>query len=210
MERILMNNEQQKNEWIVNIMQNEQVSNMTVFNELKRRVDVTRRSRIKASERLRERHEFFEKTSYFYSLVVLVLSVWFIDAEGSTTKVLLIASLSLTFFTMFLGIKSYKERASNFEHNYQQLNVLLNKLQRLEATPNLISQEKLKELHREYEKLILEKENHISIDYIMYREENKEKYKKEIRFYQLKDGLKKFLVLFAPLILLIIFLYTNI
>lgn len=67
----LMNSEQQKNE---------QEVNMIVFNELKRRVDITRRARIKASERLRERHEFFEKTSYFYSLVVLVLSVWFIDA----------------------------------------------------------------------------------------------------------------------------------
>ncbi|WP_338838078.1 SLATT domain-containing protein [Kurthia gibsonii] len=195
-----MNSEQQKNE---------QEVNMIVFNELKRRVDITRRARIKASERLRERHEFFEKTSYFYSLVVLVLSVWFIDAEGNATKVLLIASLSLTFFTMFLGIKSYKERASNFEYNYQQLNVLLNKLQRLETTPNLINQEKLKELHREYEKLIIEKENHTSIDYITCREENKDKYKKEIRKYKFNDGLKKGLVLGVPLITLIAFLYTN-
>lgn len=195
-----MNSEQQKNE---------QEINMIVFNELKRRVDITRRARIKASERLRERHEFFEKTSYFYSLVVLVLSVWFIDAEGNATKVLLIASLSLTFFTMFLGIKSYKERASNFEYNYQQLNVLLNKLQRLETTPNLINQEKLKELHREYEKLIIEKENHTSIDYITCREENKGKYKKEIRKYKFYDGLKKGLVLGVPLITLIAFLYTN-
>lgn len=40
---------------------------MDVFYELKRRVDLTRRARIKASDRLRERHEFFEKKSYFYS-----------------------------------------------------------------------------------------------------------------------------------------------
>ncbi|EJQ03172.1 hypothetical protein IE3_05543 [Bacillus cereus BAG3X2-1] len=79
---------------------------------------------------------------------------------------MLISSLSLTFFTMFLGIKNYKERASNFENNYQQLNVLLNKLPRLEADPSSITQVKLKELHRDYEKLILEKENHISVDYM--------------------------------------------
>lgn len=44
--------------------------------------------------------------------------------------------------------------------------MLLNKLQRLEADPSSITQVKLKELHRDYEKLILEKENHISVDYM--------------------------------------------
>lgn len=205
-----MSNEQQKNEQVVHITQKEKaINDMDVFYELKRRVDLTRRARIKASDRLRERHEFFEKTSYFYSLVVLILSIWFIDGEGSTTKILLIASLSLTFFTMFLGIKSYKERASNLENNYQQLNVLLNKLQRLESAPNLINQEKLKELHRDYEKLILEKENHISIDYITCKPEHEEKYAKKIMWYKLKDGLKKYTVLFVPLILLIISLYKS-
>lgn len=86
--------------------QNE-VNNIDVFNELKRRLVITRRARIKASTRLREKHEFYELTSYVYSLVVLILSVWVIgisgDSSDSTTKMLLIASLSLTFLTMFLG-----------------------------------------------------------------------------------------------------------
>ena len=156
-----MSTEQKVNEQVLHIQQKDKtINNMDVFNELKRRVDLTRRARIKASDRLREKHEFFEKTSYFYSVVVLILSIWFIEGKGDIPKVLLISSLSLTFFTMFLGVKSYKERASNFENNYQQLNVLLNKLQRLEADPSSINQLKLKELHRDYEKLILEKEKH--------------------------------------------------
>lgn len=183
------------------------IENMDVFYELKRRVDLTRRARIKASDRLRKKHEFFEKTSYLYSLIVLILSIWFINGDENITKILLIASLSLTFFTMFLGIKNYKERASNFENNYQQLNVLLNKLQRLESVPDLITQEKLKELHRDYEKLILEKENHINIDYMTCKPEHEEKFAKEIKQYKLKDSLKKYTVLLPFVVLLIVCIY---
>ncbi|HFK1753511.1 TPA: SLATT domain-containing protein [Bacillus cereus] len=156
---------------------------------------------------MREKHEFFEKTSYFYSVIVLILSIWFIDGKGEITKVLLITSLSLTFFTIFLGVKNYKERASNFENNYQQLNVLLNKLQRLEVNPSLINQEKLKELHRDYEKLILDKENHINIDYMTCKPEHEMKYKVEIGMYIWIERFKKYTVPFLPLILLVIFIY---
>lgn len=188
---------------------NKDVTEIDIFKELKRRVDLTRRSRIKAADRLRERHEFFEKVTYFYSVVVLALSVWFITGNSSTTKVLLIASLSLTFFTMFLGVKNYKERASNFEYNYQQLNMLLNKLQRLEGDLGSINQDKLKELHRDFEKLILEKENHINIDYISCNSDHELKYQNKIIIYKLKDGFVRYTVLILPLIVLIISLYLN-
>ncbi|PDY92613.1 SLATT domain-containing protein [Bacillus tropicus] len=188
---------------------NKGVTEIDIFKELKRRVDLTRRSRIKAADRLRERHEFFEKVSYFYSVVVLALSVWFITGNNGTTKILLIASLSLTFFTMFLGVKNYKERASNFENNYQQLNMLLNKLQRLEGDLGSINQDKLKELHRDFEKLILEKENHINIDYITCNSDHELKYQNKIMIYKLKDGFVRYTVLILPLIVLIISLYLN-
>ncbi|MCU5342851.1 SLATT domain-containing protein [Bacillus cereus] len=188
---------------------NKGVTEIDIFKELKRRVDLTRRSRIKAADRLRERHEFFEKVSYFYSVVVLALSVWFITGNNGTTKILLIASLSLTFFTMFLGVKNYKERASNFENNYQQLNMLLNKLQRLEGDLGSVNQDKLKELHRDFEKLILEKENHINIDYITCNSDHELKYQNKIMIYKLKDGFVRYTVLILPLIVLIISLYLN-
>lgn len=202
-----MSTEQKVNEQVLHIQQKDKtINNMDVFNELKRRVDLTRRARIKASDRLREKHEFFEKTSYFYSVVVLILSIWFIEGKGDIPKVLLISSLSLTFFTMFLGVKSYKERASNFENNYQQLNVLLNKLQRLEADSSSIDQMKLKELHRDYEKLILEKENHISIDYMTCKPDHEVKYKKEISRYVWRERLQRCIVFCLPLIIWIVFI----
>ena len=193
-------------------VQKSEVTNFDVFNELKRRLDITRRARIKASTRLREKHEFYEMTSYFYSLLVLILSVVVIGSEGdtsdNTTKVLLIASLSLTFFTMFLGIKNFKERASNIESNYQQLNVLLNKMQRLEVTKEQITQTELKELHRDYEKLIVGNENHQPIDFMMCNQENEIKFKHEIKIYKLRDKAKK-VFLYIPIILLSIFVVIQ-
>ncbi|MCY8045754.1 MULTISPECIES: SLATT domain-containing protein [Bacillus] len=185
-----------------------------VFLDLKRRVRFTRKARIKASQRLRNRHEFFEKVSYFYSLLVLIFSVWFLnmgnDVENLTaTKVLLIFSLSLTFFTMFLNIKNYKERAGSFELNYQNLDILLNKIERREANPQPIEEHELKGLQREYEKLLLEKENHLDIDYYLSDKKTQEKYAWKIKKHNFIDWVIKVLVLIYPLIIILaIFIYT--
>ncbi|MDP8525503.1 SLATT domain-containing protein [Bacillus subtilis] len=189
-------------------------TNFDVFEDLKRRVRFTRKARIQASKRLRERHEFFEKVSYFYSLLVLIFSVWFLNMGNDkenlvATKILLIFSLSLTFFTMFLNIKNYKERASSFELNYQNLDILLNKIERRECNPEAITDEEIKGLHREYEKLLLEKENHLDIDYYLTDKETIEKYASKITQYKWRDRLVKFLVAIYPIIIILaIVLYT--
>lgn len=183
------------------------LTNIDVFLELKRRVSITRKARIKASKRLRKKHEYFEKVTNFYSLLVLILSVWFINNNNLTfTKGLLILSLSLTFFTMFLNSKNYKERAGGFETNYQHLDVLLNKIERIEVEPEKITTEVIKSLHREYEKLLIEKENHHDIDYMTVNEEVSSKYKFEIMKFYKKERFVNFGVAIYP-ILLAIFIY---
>ncbi|MFB7525414.1 SLATT domain-containing protein [Bacillus subtilis] len=189
-------------------------TNFDVFEDLKRRVRFTRKARIQASKRLRERHEFFEKVSYFYSLLVLIFSVWFLNMGNDkenlvATKILLIFSLSLTFFTMFLNIKNYKERASSFELNYQNLDILLNKIERRECDPESITDEEIKGLHREYEKLLLEKENHLDIDYYVSNKKTREKYASKINQYVWRDRVVKCLVAIYPIIIIFaIVLYT--
>ncbi|MGW6106966.1 SLATT domain-containing protein, partial [Bacillus subtilis] len=120
-----------------------------------------------------------------------------------------IFSLSLTFFTMFLNIKNYKERASSFELNYQNLDILLNKIERRECDPESITDEEIKGLHREYEKLLLEKENHLDIDYYVSNKKTREKYASKINQYVWRDRVVKCLVAIYPIIIIFaIVLYT--
>jgi hypothetical protein len=189
-------------------------TNEDVFNELRRRVSITRKGRIRASKRLRKKHEYFEKVTNLYSLVVLILSVWFInipdqDLSLQVTKMLLILSLSLTFFTMFLGTKNYKERAGSFETNYQHLDVLLNRMDRIIASGIEINTELNKEFHREYEKLLIEKENHHDIDYFTSKDELKKEYKNEILFYNLEENAIKIIVAIYPVLILAFIILLN-
>lgn len=181
------------------------------FNSLKRRIRLTRSARIEASKRLRKKHDFLEKVSYFYSLIILILSVWFLNQSGESanliTKLLLVLSLSLTFFSMFLNIKNYKERAGNFEENYQQLDVLLNKLDRKKANEE-IDIKTLKELHREYEKLNIGKENHLNIDYYTSSKDKKE-FKKQILLVNIKNKTINIMVAIYPILLLIVIYYFD-
>jgi hypothetical protein len=186
-------------------------NNEEVFKDLRRRVSITRKGRIRASKRLRMKHEYFEKVTHLYSLVVLILSVWFINIPDQAlsllvTKMLLILSLSLTFFTMFLGNKNYKERAGNFETNYRHLDVLLNKMDRIQTSGKMITADINKGLQREYEKLLIEKENHHDIDFYTSSDDNKKKYCKEISVFNFFERSTKVIVAIYPL-LLVVFIY---
>jgi len=180
-----------------------EVSNLDVFYDLKRRIKITRKARIRASKRLRAKHEYFEKITNLYSVLVLILSVWFISSDEAT-KILLVLSISLTFFTMFLNNKNYKERAGSFDTNYQHLDIQLNKIERLEANPEKITSEVVKGLHRDYEKLLIEKENHHDIDYMTSSDELKEKNKKEIWIYNAKTKTINIILAIYPFILILL------
>ncbi|MBW7649919.1 SLATT domain-containing protein [Anoxybacillus sp. ST4] len=184
------------------------------FRDLKRRIKATRHSRIEASKRLRRKNSYYEKITNFYSLIVLILSVWFLNQSGEmgllAAKILLVLSLSLTYFTMFINAKNYKERAGNFETNYQQLDVLTNKLDRFEASQEVLTENKLKEFQREYEKLIIGKENHLNIDFYMSTPEKQKEFKEEIIKYKIAEGLFNTLIAIYPiLLLLLIYLFSK-
>ncbi|WP_245208875.1 SLATT domain-containing protein [Gottfriedia endophytica] len=184
------------------------------FKDLKRRIKATRQSRIEASKRLRMKHNYFEKITHFYSLVVLILSVWFLNQSGHTglvaAKVLLVLSLSLTYFTMFLSMRNYKERAGDFENNYQQLDVLINKIDRFKSGNKELNDETLKEFQREYEKLIIGKENHTNVDFYISNGDNREKFKKAILIYKTKEKVLNVLIAMYPILLIIlIFLFSS-
>jgi len=183
--------------------QNKEVDIIKVFYDLKRRIKLTRKARIRASKRLRNKHEYFEKITTFYSVLVLIFSVAFISSPVAA-QILLVLSISLTFFTMFLNNKNYKERAGSFETNYQHLDILLNKIERLETNLECIDNEVVKGLHRDYEKLLIEKENHHDIDYMTSSEELESKHKYEIRSFMIKNKLVNVTLAIYPLLLIIL------
>jgi hypothetical protein len=185
------------------------------FRDLKDRIKKTRQSRIEASKRLRKKHNYYEKVTHFYSLVVLILSVWFLNQSDESgilaAKILLVLSLSLTYFTMFLSMRNYKERASNFETNYQQLDVLVNSIDRFESSKKELTDVELKGFQREYEKLIIGKENHLNIDFYMSKKDYREQFKSDITKYNVKEAMLNLLIAIYPLLLLLfIFLFSQI
>lgn len=200
------------------------------FKDLKRRIKATRKSRLQASKRLRENHNYYEKVINFYSLVLLVLSVWAlasVDEDGISTRILLISSLALTYLTMFLNIKNFKERATKFESNYQALDILTNKMDRYEAANELtITTPLLKQIQREYEKSIVGNENHLDIDFYIsqYNKNNwysgdttahdvkkQSDLKRKIILFKVFDKFKKAMITIFPLlIILLIWAYTYI
>ncbi|WHP42980.1 SLATT domain-containing protein [Lysinibacillus boronitolerans] len=185
------------------------------FRHLKSRIKSTRKSRIEASKRIRRKSDFYEKVMNFYSLIILILSIWFLNQDGNTgviaTKILLVLSLSLTFVTLFINSRNYKERASNFETNYQQLDVLVNRIDRFYAEGEDLSVAKLKEFQREYEKLIIGKENHTNIDFYVSTPENVKQFKNKIYMYNGKTVIKKFFIALFPIFLLvIIFVFSKV
>jgi hypothetical protein len=182
------------------------------FHALKKRVKALRKSRINAAKRLRSRHEFFEKVTNIYSIVVLVLSVWFIGASDDgliVAKSLLMLSLSMTFLSMFLNSKNYKERAGMFETNYQNLDILTNKIERYGASGKLITEEELKNFHREYEKLIMEKENHKDIDFYTSTTDLRSLHSKEIWIHEIVSKFKNACIILYPFIIALLIFVSS-
>lgn len=184
------------------------------FRHLKNRIKSTRKSRIEASKRLRTTNDFYDKVLNFYSLIILVLSIWFLNKDGdvgiTATKILLVLSLSLTFVTLFINSRNYKERAGNFETNYQQLDVLVNRIDRFLTTNEELNAVKLKEFQREYEKLIIGKENHANIDFYVSTPENLEQFKIKVYIHKYKTIIKSSIVVIFPfLLLLLIFIFSK-
>lgn len=164
-------------------------SNIVGFlTNLKYRIEITKRARIKASARLRNKHLRFERIIHAYSILILILTIWFLgdgDTENVSTKFLLILSLTITFISMYLNMKNYKERAGNFETNYQNLDILLNRIERKQLDASDIDNNDIKQFQREYEKLLIDKENHLAID---YREASEDYYRSQARKSQQVDN----------------------
>lgn len=178
----------------------------SILEDLKRKVTITRYCRLKAAERLRNTYNLLQNLTTYYSILITILSIWFlrfgneIELSSILSNMLLIASITLTFFSMFISIKSYQERAFKMENNCLELNKLLNTLDRALAVKN-INIEEIKKHQRSYENILIGIENHEPVDYWKSIEGTREKYKENIKRYELKSRIYRIIGIIFPMLL---------
>ena len=152
----------------------------------------TRKCRILSSERLNENERFCRFISIYYSILTTILTIINMNSIESKNLdiVILIASIAVTNFLLYLDTQNYKERYLALKKNYLDLDKLQIRIKSLENTEDI---EKYSEIALEYNNLLREVENHKEYDYIKLALSTKE----------LKDDidLKKKIIYYSKFIL---------
>ncbi|WP_010241694.1 SLATT domain-containing protein [Clostridium arbusti] len=165
-----------------------------LLKELRRRVDVTYRTRIIATDRLRNQNTEYKKLNIYYSVLVTGLSILSIGEDSTSigsvpiSNIVLMFSILLTYFMFYTSEKNLQERAYKMEETFKSLDKLRNKIDSTliykedlkedleEDSKKYLKEEDCKKLYQEYERILISIENHEQIDYQMYKLNN---YKKE-------------------------------
>lgn len=153
---------------------------------LLRKIWITRKCRIETSERLNKKDEDFQKLSVYYSILIVALSIWNIQIKDNTLKdtsslVILIISIVVALFSMFITSKNYKERYFDLKMNYIELNNLYNELLIIDNDNDSNNYKcnicKIEDISRRYNELLKYVENHSTYDYlkIMYNDSDERK-----------------------------------
>ena len=131
----------------------------------------TRKSRIQASQRLLMVESLSQIALYYYTLVILGLSIWSLTLHtgqySSIPLITVIASVVLFGLSIYIQSKKYGERANALKECYIELDALLLRVNALqERRGSLFLVQQLDNLQKEYNHLILHVENHTQIDYL--------------------------------------------
>lgn len=143
--------------------------------ELRRRVDITYRTRIIATDRLRNKNQEYKRLNMYYSALVTGLSIlsmgddYKLFNKMSVSNIVLTLSILLTYFMFYNSEKNLQERAYKMEETFKKLDKLKNKID-ITLTYELdLDEVKCKKLYQEYERVLISIENHEQIDFYMYK-----------------------------------------
>lgn len=171
---------------------------------------ITRKCRILAAERLYANENFCRFVSIYYSILTTVLTIInMINIESKNIDVvILIISITVTNFLLYLDTQNYKDRYLALKKNYLDLNELQIKIKSLEVKYDI---NEYNEVALEYNNLLREVENHKEYDYIklaLRTEELKEKVaiKDKLIYYSkfILNWILRVLVIIIPAIYVII------
>lgn len=140
------------------------------LDELKRRIDITRRARFSCSTRLRRYFDKIQNLIVYYNVMVVLVSIitlfqFYNDNAEWSTYLTLAISIALSFFATHMGGKNYKEKAIMMESNGHDLSKIYGKIEMLKLEQKLDSKN-VSNLYKEYERTLVIVENHETIDYL--------------------------------------------
>ncbi|MBK5261676.1 MAG: SLATT domain-containing protein [Peptostreptococcaceae bacterium] len=157
-----------------------------------RKIWITKKSRIIGSERLNRKDEFFQKLSVSYSIIIVALSIWNIqilntELQRKSSYVILITSIAVSLFAMFITSRNYKERYFNLKINYTELDILYTELENIKSIDNIEEfNHKFLEISKKYNNLLMYVENHSTYDYLIIMSRIKKEEKSSLNKEQIK------------------------
>lgn len=149
-----------------------------VKEKLRKKLWKTYQTRIITSERLEKKDKFYHKINVYYSLLIVIFSLFDVFgkeinifgikiAEKNLTFIILILSICSAIFAMFISSKGYKERSLNMKMHYIALKDLYYDLTLFED-----NKEQIKQVQTTYSNLLKTVENHSKYDYTEFRAAN--------------------------------------
>ena len=208
------------------------MSNENIISEYKRKVWITRKCRIEASERILKKYKFYKILLVYYSIIIVAYSIWNIQPKNldghitDSSLFLLIASIVFSLFSLYVSTTNLHEKYFNFKTIYIEIDKIYGKLNEIDPSKS----DEFSHIQEQYNNLLLSVDNHEMIDYykvILNSSEEMKSLKQEeianinkyIRKYEHKETIIKYLFYSMPIILpilirgfiyLINFLYPTI
>jgi hypothetical protein len=129
-----------------------------------RKIEITRKTRIMASERLRKWDMYGNFMTVYYSTFIVGLSIWNFKTNNQAASVfLLISSTVLAILTLWVNSQRFGERSNSFKHHYIELARLSASVQGL---PDDCANAELSSIEDTYLLLLGAVENHKECDYL--------------------------------------------
>lgn len=161
----------------------------TIKFKLRKKLWKTYQTRIITSERLEWNESFYQKINVYYSIVIVIFSIFDIlghninlwkigiiePGKTGLSLILLVSSIISAIFAMFISSKGYKERSLNMKMHYIDLKDLFYELTFLNKDDSEIEIKEIEKIQCTYSKLLKTVENHSKYDYIKFRMENNSK-----------------------------------
>lgn len=132
------------------------------LNDLKRKIWITKNSRISLAERFLKKNHYWTIINLIYAIYIIGLSIYGITQNSNYNLVILFLSIAITMVSLFSNSQNYKDRAISLKYHYIKLENLYNKLN-FYLDSNV---ENIRKIDDEYQNQLLTSENHKTIDWI--------------------------------------------